>query len=364
MVARINDCIRALAVKSASPSRGANAVRLDKGEFPYPPSPKVIDAIAAAAGSVNRYPPMLGGDLRAQLAAYAGVAPEQIAIANGSDDLIELVLKTCLPPGGAVLLPTPTFFVYGFSARVLGGRVVEVPRSSIDFAVDTKALLARSIPQTHVLFLANPNNPTGNLMPRAAIVELLEHFDGWVVVDECYFEYCGETVVDLLSHYPQLIVLRSLSKSFGLAGLRVGYAIASAEVAGHLYRAAQIFPVNCLALAAASAALADCAYFEKTRKQILRDRAALARDLSALGLTAFPSAANYLFVSSESLGLRSDVLVSWLQQQQVWVADFGSKQGLAPYFWRAAIGLPDENRALLAGLSSIFTSASGFRSQT
>jgi len=350
----INPPIRALPVKAASPDRAPEAIRLDKGEFPYPPLPAVVEAIAAAAPDIHRYPDLLGGDLRARLADYAGVAPEQVVVTNGSDDAIELVLKVCLPPGGSVLLPTPTFFVYGFSARLLGRTVVEVPmpQRTGEFAIVPDDLLAQA-ESAQVLFLANPNNPTGGRAPRAAIADLLERFAGWVVVDECYFEYGGDTIADLLDTYPNAIVLRSLSKSFGLAGTRVGYALASPEVADHLYRAAQIFAVNRLAIAAGIAALNNREAYATRRAELLAERDRLAAELHDLGARVYPSAANFLFVSTEPLEMTSAEIAAGLRDRQIWVADFGGKQGLAPHYLRVATGTPAENQAFLAGLRQV-----------
>ena len=155
----------------------------------------------------------------------------------------------------------PTFFVYGHVTQVMGGTPVQVQRTP-DFGLDLDALLANSNSRTKVLFIANPNNPTANLVPRQTLIQILEQMDCLVVVDECYYEICQETVADLIDHYPHLIVLRSFSKSFGLAGLRVGYGLANATLVDYLYRAAQLFPVNKLAIAAALAALQDLSYIQ------------------------------------------------------------------------------------------------------
>ena len=345
-----NKQIKTLAPKKAI-TRGENAIRLDKGELPYPPSPKVVQAISETANQINRYPDVLGGSLRSALAEYTGVNPEQIVIGNGSDDLIELILKIFLKPGEEVILPRPTFFVYGFATRVVGGVPIEVARKE-DFSLDIDAIVDRVTPQTKVIFLANPNNPTANLEPRENLIKILDTVNCIVVIDECYYEFSQSTVADLVDSYPNLIVLRSLSKSFGLAGIRLGYAITNQKIADYLYRIAQLFPVNKLAIAASRAALKDREYIQDNINQIQQSKQQLIPALEELGLIVYPSATNFLFINSKPLGITSSDLVKSLQEQNVLVADFGGKQGLEPYYFRTAIGTPEENQILLKALSS------------
>ncbi|MGK7900236.1 MAG: histidinol-phosphate transaminase [Hormoscilla sp.] len=347
----VNQHVKSLNPKVAGPPKADNAIRLDKGELPYPPSRRVIEAIASAARTINRYPDILGGELRGALAKYTKAKPEQIIIGNGSDDLIELIVKTFVQPGEEVLLPVPTFFVYGSSTEIINARPVFVQRTA-DFGLDVEALLQKVTPQTKVIFIANPNNPTANLVARETIIQILERAECMVVVDECYYEICQETVADLVDKYPHLIVLRSFSKSFGLAGLRVGYAIANEVIVDYLYRAAQLFPVGKLALVGAIAALEEISYVEANLDQIRRERGKLAKALQQLGFIVYPSATNFLFVRTEPLGIKSKDLVAALQSKNIFVADFGGKPGLDEYYFRTAVGTRTENQRLLNGLIS------------
>ena len=348
----VNPSIRNLASKSASPSKDDQAIRLDKGELPYPPSQQVVDAITTAATTCNRYPAVLGGILRDKLATYTGAQLDQIIIGNGSDDLIELIIKVFVQPGQQVLLPIPTFFVYGHATQVMGGVPVLVQRTP-DFGLDVEALVTKVTPDTRVLYIANPNNPTANLIARETLIEILNRVDCMVVVDECYFELCQTTIADLINAYPNLIVLRSLSKSFGLAGLRIGYAIANAPVVDYLYRAAQLFPVNKVAIAAGIAALDDQANIQTNIHRILAEKSRLRAAIAARGFRVYPSDTNFLFVDTQPLNVRSHLLVKALQAQNIWVADFGSKPGLDAYYFRTAVGTPEENQILLKALESI-----------
>ena len=284
----INEHIQALNPKQPL-HKGEDAIRLDKGELPYPPSPDVVKAIAAAAVTLNRYPEVLGGSLRTALATYNNTKVEQIIIGNGSDDLIELIVKVFVKPGEEVLLPIPTFFVYDFAAKVVGGVSVAVKRTE-DFGLDVEAIVEKVTPRTKVLFIANPNNPTANLVARETIIEILDRVDCLVVVDECYYEFCQETVADSIDKYPNLIILRSLSKSFGLAGIRLGYAIANETIIDYLYRVAQLFPVNKLALVAGEIALKDKGYILDNIQKINQEKINLAKELNQLGFIVYPSA--------------------------------------------------------------------------
>jgi len=325
-------------------------VRLDKGELPFPPSDLVIKALIGAVSQINRYPDLMGGSLRDSLAHYTSTQSEQIIIGNGSDDLIELILKVFVSPGDEVLLPIPTFFVYEFATNVVGGKPIFVPRDA-QFDVEIEQLLSQVTAKTKVIFLANPNNPTANLISREKIISLLKQVDCLVVVDECYYEIAGETVIDLIEEYPHLLVLRSFSKSFGLAGIRLGYAVANATTIDYLYRLAQLFPVNKLALIAGEAALQDLNYIQENLKKIYLEREKLKNDLTDLGLIVYPSATNFLFV--KTIGISSQELVEKIAKREIYVADFGLKQGLDGCYFRTSVGSAKENQQLVEALKEI-----------
>lgn len=351
IVSLLRPAVLNLAPKVAGQSRGAGAVRLDKGEFPYPPAPQVIAAIQAAASGVNRYPEVLTPRLREVLADYCGVAVDRIAIGNGSDDLIESVLKICIEVGDEVIVPVPSFFVYGSATAMLGGRTVQVQRQA-DFDLDIPAILGAVTPRTKLIFIANPNNPTANGTARQKLVEILEGVNCFVVVDECYFEIYGETVADLVDQYPHLIVLRSLSKSFGLAGIRIGYSIAHPQVTDYLYRVAQIFPVDVVAVAAGMAAIAEIDYARQKLQEIVVDRDQLAGMIGDLGLKVYRSDTNFLFVSVAPLGMTAADVVRKLAENNIYVADFGHRPGLDGGHFRVATGTATENQRFITALAS------------
>jgi histidinol-phosphate aminotransferase len=350
----VNNQIKALNTKVNSLPKTENAIRLDQGECAYPPSPRVIQAITESVTTINRYPEMLGGNLRLALADYTKTRKEQIIIGNGSDDLIELILKVFVDLAEQILLPMPTFPWYWYAAKTINREVVFVNRTD-DFSVDINTLLEQITPKVKVIFIANPNNPTANLIERTTIIELIKQVNCLVVVDECYYEICQETVVDLIDTYPNLIVLRSFSKGFALAGLRVGYAIANEILIDYLYRGAQFFPVNTLAQVAAIAALNDLEYVRFQIDKMCEERKFLAQNLAQLGMLVYPSVTNFLFVSTQKLGIPASDLVKFLQSRNIYVRHCGLLPGLDDFYWRTSVGNSTENAALLNCLSEAIT---------
>lgn len=331
----------------------AESLRLDHGEVPYPPSPKVVAALQDFAAHCNRYPQDLSYDVIQRIAAYASVQPEQVIVGNGSDDLIELLVKAFVQPGEEVLIPVPSFFVYWRHATdVLGGKTVFFPRAE-NFDVDVEALVKRcQSSDVKIVFLANPNNPTGNLISPEKIEAIVQRLDCMVVVDECYYELCGATVLPLLDKYDNLILLRSFSKAFGIAGLRIGYALANADCINYLHRITQTFPVNILAQVGAIAALGDLDYMKSVIQKIKQQRTLLAEGLRELGFAIFPSETNFLFV--ETTPISSSYLATELKNRNVFISNFGHKPGLdKDAYLKISVGTAEENQRLLKELKAV-----------
>ena len=345
----IPDHVLKLPKRGVTPAAVAGEIRLDRNEQPVPPSPAVQEAIRSACAMAHRYPGSGSPDLRAALAAYNGVAPEQVVVGNGSDELIELVSRAFLTDGDEVIIPAPSFFYYGNATQSVGG-VPVFPRRKPDFTLDLEAIFAAVTSRTKVMYLANPNNPTGTPSTRGELIQILDRADFVVVVDECYYEFMGETVVDLLPKYPHLLIMRSFSKAFGLAGLRVGYAMASPTFSDNLTRVAQAYSVNRIAQAAALAAIADVDSARRKIGDVCEQRGLLAAALTQLGLRVAPSATNFLLVSTAPLNRTSSAVVSHLLKSNIHVANFAGYSGLDQTWFRITIGRPEENQALLSAL--------------
>jgi histidinol-phosphate aminotransferase len=328
---------------------------LHLGENPISPTQKVIKAITETARNANRYPDSNANALRAKLAHYIGhgVTPDNILCGNGSDELIDLAITAFCHTGDAIATFTPSFFVYAFAAHRHEIDVVsfsrkdgyQLPASSSLFLLDT----------LKVAFIANPNNPTGTLSPRKQLIEYIETMPGMVVVDECYFEFSGETVVDLISTYPNLVVFRSLSKSFGLAGLRLGYAVAHESVIDRMGCYALTFPVNVLAQSAGIAALDEADIYQDRVDEIIHLRDNLAHTFKELGLTVLPSHTNFLLTLWPAT-LREDPAAR-LASDGFLVSDQTRTMGTRQSALRIAVGTESENQRLIAAIQKILKSA-------
>jgi len=331
----------------------ATIVKLASNENPRGPSPRAIAAIAAAAGDITRYPDGNGFALKAALAARYDVDAEQIVLGNGSNDVLELVTHAFLRPGDEAVYAQHAFAVYPLATQARGATGVEVPARS--FGHDLAAMRAAITPRTRVVFVANPNNPTGTWLPPAAVQAFVASVprDVIVVLDEAYNEYLAPAeqanATAWLAEFPHLVVSRSFSKAYGLAALRVGYGVTAPAVADLLNRVRQPFNVNSLAQAAAIAALADDAYVEESRALNAAGIVQLTAGLGKLGRRVLPSHGNFLLVH---VGDAADVYQRLLRRGVIVrpVANYG-----LPEYLRVTVGLPAENRRFLDALAIALT---------
>jgi histidinol-phosphate aminotransferase len=282
---------------------GQIAVDLSDNVNFWGPPPAAVRALRdISAARVWAYPPADPVELRAALAAYTGVSPAQVITGCGSDDVIDGALRAFGGQGARVALCAPTFSMLTHFARVSGLEPVAVP-FALDGDIDAEGLLAV---RAGITYVCAPNNPTGSGVSRAALEKVLSRAEGLVLVDEAYGEYSGQSAVPLLLRFPNLLVTRTLSKAFGLAGLRVGYGLAAPEVVQALEKVRGPYKVNALGLRAAVAALReDLPWVRQHVEQVLTLRERLATELRALGLSPRPSSANFLCVpvaDSEALG--------------------------------------------------------------
>jgi histidinol-phosphate aminotransferase len=328
-----------------------DVVKLASNENPQGPGAAVQAAILAAATELSRYPDGNGYYLKQALANQLGVNPEQITLGNGSNDVLDLAAKICLQPGDEAIASQHSFVVYRLATLGCGARLVEVPAQN--YGADLRGFVQAVTPKTRLVFLANPNNPTGTWVAEAALVEFLDALDPniWVVLDEAYFEYVDAPDypdgMALQQRYPNLIVTRTFSKIHGLAALRVGYGVSSMQAADLMNRARQPFNVNAIALAAAVAALADT-HFVQTSAQRNRDGLAqLTSGLTEQGFGYIPSAGNFVCfdAGSNAAQLNQALLQAGVIVRPV--AEYGLTQHL-----RVTVGLPSEIERFLAVLSA------------
>ncbi|MGQ9598393.1 MAG: histidinol-phosphate transaminase [Anaerolineae bacterium] len=338
----------ALALRAQVPL--SQLIRLDANENLYGPSPRVIEALGRFDG-YQYYPDYR--NLIPAIARYAHVAPEQVILGNGGDELIDLVVRLFIAPGDGVAICPPTFSMYAVSAQAHRGKVLPVPRKP-DFSLNTEAiesLIQNPSAETppRLLFITSPGNPDGLAIPLETIQHLLA-LPVAVVVDEAYIEFGGQSAVSLLPAYPNLIVLRTLSKWAGMAGLRLGYALASPRVIEALARLRSPFNVNMAAVIAALAALEDSAYAQAVVSRIIAERERLQSALAELpDAHPLPSQAN--FVLCRFTGYSGQDIAERLAAQGILVRTF-SDPALADAI-RVTVGRPEQNDALLTALRGI-----------
>ena len=333
-------------------------LKMASNENPLGPSPKALAAIRGALGELNYYPDGSGYELKRVLAARLSVSPESFVLGNGSNDVLELVGRAFLRPGDSAVYSQHAFMVYPLVVQAIGATGIEVPARA--FGNDLAALARAVREDTRIVFLANPNNPTGTFSPWDEIEAFAKALPPGVllVLDEAYGEYLPDELASpttrWLGRFPNLVVSRTLSKAYGLAGLRVGYGVAHPEVAEIMNRVRQPFNVNHLAMVAACAALGDHEFISRSREVNAAGLAQLARGFDRLGLQYIASRANFITVR---IGSRAQQVYRALLAAGVIVRPI-SGYGL-PEHLRVTVGLPEQNERFLSALAAAVDKRAG-----
>jgi len=329
----------------------ASIIKLASNENPRGIGPRTRAAIERALGDIARYPDGNGHELKEALARRFGVEMSQIVLGNGSNDVLELAALAFLGPGRAAVFSQHCFAVYPLATQARGARAIAVPAK--DYGHDLEAMARAVDDDTGVLWIANPNNPTGTLASGEAVEALLRRVPERVIVvlDEAYNEYLPAELradsVRWLKRYPNLVLTRTFSKAYGLAGLRVGYALAHASVADVMNRVRQPFNVNSVALAGAVAALQDMEFVARSYAENLQGLRQLREGVAKLGLEFIPSFGNFLTVR---VGKAPEVYRRLLKRGVI-VRPVGGGYGL-PEHLRVTVGTEGENERLLSALAA------------
>ena len=330
-------------------------VKLNSNENSLGPSPMAIKAVVGSARDVHRYPDNSAFYLTRRLADKYGVLPEQIMLGNGSNELVQFIIMTFLLPGEEVVTGKPTFVLYGIMGRVLGGRVKEIQLK--DFSFDLESMAREITNDTKLIFISNPNNPTGTIVGSGSFKSFMQKVpeDVIVVMDEAYFEYVRSSdYPDALEYVKQgrnMIVLRTFSKVYGLAGLRIGYAIAYAGLISYMERLREPFNANSLAQKAALAALDDKNHIERSKQNNHAGLEYMYAQLERLQLSFVHSQTNFVLIK---IGPGADVVYRMLLKQGVMVRSM-SEYDLNEFI-RVTIGLPEENQEFISTLEKILRS--------
>jgi histidinol-phosphate aminotransferase len=330
-------------------------VKLASNENPYPPSPAVLKAVREAGRNLNRYPDGSCFELRQELSRRLKVDPRQLVFGCGSDEVIVLALRAFINPGDEVVMAVPSFLVYSLASTLAGARCIQIPLKGLryDMSAMKKAVTAR----TKIVFIGNPDNPSGQFPDKAEVDSFLRGLaqDVLVFFDEAYYEFAAAEknyvqTLDLLRSRGNVIVARTFSKLFGLAGLRIGYGVASLEVAALMDRVREPFNVTSVAQAAALAALKDRVYYDRILKELNTERSRLCaqlRSFSAQGVEVSKGCTNFIQIRTSK---DSRELSAALLKKGIIVRDM-SAWGLSNYI-RVTIGKPSENRLFLKAFAA------------
>ena len=328
--------------------RDDGIIKLNTNENPYAPSPKVYAALRKAINpSLRLYPEPLSDSLRSVAAAVYGVTPENIIAGNGSDEILSMLLRCFVGPRDRVAFPTPTYSLYDTLVEIQDGEAVRIPYPE-NFSLP-EALAGQNAALT---FLCNPNAPSGTLVSLPEIAKLAGAVAGILVVDEAYVDFAeseGASSIPLIRQMPNLVVLRTFSKSFSLAGLRIGLGFASEEIIAGMMKVKDSYNVNRLSLVAATAALSDMAWMERNAKRIRRSRKKITAALTRLGYQVYPSHANFVLARKQGENLQP--VYEELKRRKILVRYFDTP-GLQDCL-RITVGTPKEVKALLNELATI-----------
>jgi len=331
-----------------------NAIKLASNENPMGPSPKIFDSIEGVLKETHRYPDGNATRLKSTIARKFNVTDNQVTIGNGSNDIIEFVARIFLSRNDSAIYSEHAFAVYPLVVKAVGAKGIEVPAKNFSHDLD---LMLESIEEsTRLIFIANPNNPTGSFIEYDELIKFLEKVPEHIIVllDQAYFDYSSFETKDMefddLSKFPNLIMSRSFSKAYGLAGFRVGFCVSSKEIADYLNRVRQPFNANSLALFAAEKALDDQDFIDKCLQLNLEQKALLFKELDSLGYECLPSRANFIsFDCKQDSGeafnklLMEGVIVRSLAVYKM------------PNYLRVSVGLPEENLSFLEKIKLTLT---------
>jgi histidinol-phosphate aminotransferase len=340
------------AATPATLKRRSQLIRLDSNENPFGPSERALEAMKSALRTANSYPDDDSSPLRLRLATHYGLPPEQVLVTAGSTGLLSLLCQTLLAPGLNAVTSERSFIVYSMAVQAAGGRLVEAPMRDDSFDLD--AILAAIDSNTRLVFLPNPNNPTGTMLEAEMVERFLARLPIHVVavLDEAYYEFAlhfaalqkiqYSNSLDYVRQGASVVILRTFSKAHGLAGLRVGYGLGPAELLGYCARMRNTFSVSSVAQTAAVAALDDRLHIQHVVENNAVQSRMLSQGLSALGYRVVPTAANFLFCD---LGESALALANRLQDEGVAVRPLGPWG--APNCIRVTIGTPEQNEIFL-----------------
>lgn len=325
-----------------------SVIKLNTNENPYDPSPLAMQALAGIrAGQLRRYPDPLGNAFRDAAAEIFGVTREHVICGNGMDDILNMTVRAFSGPEAALVYPAPTYTLYAVLANIQASVVREVAWGP-DFSLPLDSLVKA---RGRVTYLANPNSPTGTYIPVERVAELADALDGVLCIDEAYVDFSDTDCMHLAKTHENVLVMRTMSKGYSLAGLRFGFAVGHPSLISGLMKVKDSYNVDAVSITVAAAAMKDRAYHEQTRRKVMAERKRLTAELAKLGLSSLPSQSNFLFTQAKEPP--ASQLYESLKGRGILIRYFNSP-GLDDRL-RITIGTPEQNDALLAALRELIS---------
>ncbi len=337
----LRECIENLeAYKPGEQPQGEDFIKLNTNENPYPPSPLVLSRLKEAISPKLRlYPDPLGKRLREKISQVYEIDSQRIILGNGSDEILSIIMRAFVGRGDTIVNLYPSYTLYKVLARIQEARIAEIDLNE-DYS------LPREIPQGDLILITNPNTPSGTLIPQSRIKDLCKEKKGVVVLDEAYVDFSRENCLQLSSQFENLIILRTLSKSFSLAGMRIGFGIASRGLIAGMLKVKDSYNLNQLSLVAAEAALNDLEYTRKNIQSIISQRKLLSQSLKGLGFFVYPSEANFVLAKSS----RAREIYDKLRKRKILLRYFDEPRLRDAL--RITIGTPEEMQKLTEALKT------------
>jgi histidinol-phosphate aminotransferase len=331
--------------------RTEQIVRLDTNTSPFPPLAELRLLSKSAQGlEVNQYPDTTYLDVRKGLAAYCGVGVDRFVVTNGADEGLDIICKTLLDNGDEVVVPVPTYSMFRVVSEVMGARVKYVRRDPEDFSIGADEVLGAATPKTKLIFLCNPNSPTGNPMPISEVEKIAKEAKAAVAVDEAYYEFWGKTSMGLTERYDNLVVCRTFSKAFSMAGVRVGYLVAERETVEQLNLVRPPNSLSVISIMLAEASLRNLGEMRGNVRTVVSERKRVFKGLEDVdSVSAFPGETNFILFRVKGGAARAAKLHSALMRKGFVLRTFSEKSGIGDCL-RLTIGTREVNDRFLSAL--------------
>lgn len=333
-------------VPGEQPAANTKVIKLNTNENPYPPSPQALQVLKALDGELlRRYPQPLARDFCIAASQVLDVPVDWILVGNGSDDLLTMIMRACVEPGRRVAYPMPTYVLYRTLAQIQDAEVLEIPFPE-DYSLPIEQIIDA---QAAVTFIASPNSPSGTTAAIELLDKLAKQLSGILVIDEAYVDFADSNALELVKKHSNVIVLRTLSKGYSLAGLRLGFGIANPTLLAGLFKVKDSYNVDAIACAVGAAAILDQSHKNANAEKIKNSRSQMVKNLQKLGFYTLPSQANFLLAQSPSGNAKS--LYEMLKERGILVRYFNQPQLIDKL--RITIGTLEQNQTLIQALSEI-----------